>query len=122
MISGIDHVQIAIPAGGEENARAYFSGLLGLAEIPKPADMAARGGCWFAVGNHELHVGVDKHFRPARKAHVAFRTKALDELKAKVELAGYQTFDDTDVDGRQRFFSNDPFGNRIEFIDQAPRI
>jgi catechol 2,3-dioxygenase-like lactoylglutathione lyase family enzyme len=117
----IDHVQIAIPVGAEEGARRFYSGLLGLIEIPKPADMAARGGCWFACGAHQLHIGVEADFRPAKKAHVALTTDRLDALRVEMEAAGYTTADDRPVDGRHRFFTHDPFENRIEFMDRTAR-
>lgn len=117
----IDHVQIAIPAGGEAAARGFYGDLLGLTELPKPADMAARGGCWFALGDRQLHLGVEGDFRPARKAHVALATDALDALRARVEAHGHPTKDDSSVEGRYRFFTEDPFGNRIEFMDRTPR-
>jgi hypothetical protein len=116
----IDHVQTAIPVGGEAIARAYYGGLLGLEELPKPAVMAARGGCWFAVGDHQLHLGAETDFRPARKAHVALAIGNLRELRQTIDVAGYETFDDVPVGGRNRFFSHDPFGNRIEFMEQMP--
>jgi catechol-2,3-dioxygenase len=112
----IDHVQIAMPVAGEASARAFFGALLGLAEIPKPADMAARGGCWFAVGDLQIHLGVEAEFRPAKKAHVALRTDALADLKQRLINAGHVTHDDTPIDGHDRFFTADPFGNRIEFV------
>ena len=118
----IDHVQIAIPKGGEDDARAFFGALLGLEELPKRADMAARGGCWFATADRQIHLGVDADFRPAKKAHIALNTAGLDELRARLERAGYQTHDDEDIDGRKRFFTHDPFGNRIEFMDRTARI
>lgn len=117
----IDHVQIAIPVGGEDAARVFYGALLGLAELPKPPDMAARGGCWFQLGSQQLHMGVEADFRAAKKAHVALVTVALDDLRARIEAAGCLTTDDSPVDGRQRFFTEDPFGNRIEFIDASPR-
>ncbi len=117
----IDHVQVAMPVGGEGKARAFFGDLLGLAELPKPADMAARGGCWFALGDRQLHLGAERDFRPAKKAHVALATDALDALRAHVERAGFTTHDDSVIDGRHRFFTEDPFGNRIEFMDRTPR-
>lgn len=117
----IDHVQIAMPIGAEDKARDFFGTLLGLEELAKPADMAARGGCWFAAGEHQIHLGVEADFRPAKKAHIALRSDSLTELRARFEAAGYATFDDVPVDGRHRFFSNDPFGNRIEFLE-APDI
>ena len=112
----IDHVQIAMPAGGEAVTRAFFGGLLGLVEMPKPAEMAGRGGCWFAVGALQIHLGVEAEFRPAKKAHVALRSDALDDLRQRLIDAGHQTDDDVPVDGHRRFFTTDPFGNRIEFI------
>ncbi len=112
----LDHVQVAIPAGGEPEARAFFAGLLGLDEIPKPASLAGRGGCWFQIGAQQLHIGIDPAFQPALKAHVAIATDALSALRTRLEAAGFATRDDTDGDGRPRFFSTDPFGNRIEFV------
>lgn len=114
----IDHVQIAIPKEGEDIGRAFFGELLGLSELPKPVDMIVRGGCWFAAGDRQIHLGVDADFRPALKAHVALNTGKLDELRARLEKAGYKTYDDTVVEGRYRFFTHDPFGNRIEFMDR----
>lgn len=115
----IDHVQTAIPVGSEAMARSYYGGLLGLAEIPKPAEMAARGGCWFAVGDRQLHLGAEADFRAAKKAHVALATDDLGSLRAALEAAGFETSYDMPADGRARFFSYDPFGNRIEFIERA---
>lgn len=112
----IDHVQIAIPRGGEDVARGFYTGLVGLPEIPKPADMAGRGGCWFAVGMLQLHLGVEADFRPAKKAHVALACADLPGLRARLEAAGCTVKDDVPVEGRARFFSEDPFGNRIEFV------
>jgi catechol 2,3-dioxygenase-like lactoylglutathione lyase family enzyme len=117
----IDHVQVAIPKGGEDAARLFFGKLLGLEELPKPADMAARGGCWFATSDRQIHLGVEADFSPAKKAHVALNTCGLDELRARLEKAGYATTADSDVDGRHRFFTHDPFGNRIEFMDRTAR-
>lgn len=115
----IDHVQTAIPVGGEAAARAYYGTLLGLPEIPKPADMAVRGGCWFAIGDQQLHLGVEADFRAAKKAHVALATEGLLPLRTAITIAGFEIVEDQPVDGRERFFSFDPFGNRIEFIERA---
>ena len=112
----LDHVQIAMPAGREADARAFFGGLLGLAELPKPANQAARGGGWFALADRELYLGVDPDFRPARKAHVALRTDDLAGLRVRLEAAGHATRNDIPVEGRQRFFTEDPFGNRLELL------
>lgn len=118
----IDHVQIAMPKGREDDAREFFGELLGLEELLKPADLAARGGCWFATADRQIHIGAEVDFRPAKKAHVALNTSGLDELRLRLEKAGYTTQDDTDVEGRKRFFTHDPFGNRIEFLDRTARI
>ena len=115
-ILGLDHVQTAIPVDNEDVARSFYGDLVGLSEIPKPADMAGRGGCWFAVGSLQLHLGVERDFRPAKKAHVALVCADLAVMRARIEGGGLPTSDDTPVDGRERFFSEDPFGNRLEFI------
>lgn len=118
----IDHVQIAIPKSGENDARLFFGDLLALDELPKPSAMESRGGCWFATADRQIHLGIDADFRPAKKAHIALNTDSLDELRARLEGAGYRTEDNDDVDGRKRFFTHDPFGNRIEFIDRIARV
>jgi len=115
----IDHVQIAIPPGGEDLGRGFFGDLLGLEEIPKPAGLKSRGGCWFDLGDVQLHLGVEDDFRPARKSHVALRTDNLQALRGRLREAGCEIGDDKPVGGRARFFTHDPFGNRIEFLEQA---
>lgn len=120
-VSAIDHVQIAMPVGGEAQARAFFGALLGLEELAKPEEMAGRGGCWFIAGEHQIHLGVEIDFRPAKKAHIALRTSDLPKLRARFEAAGYAIVDDVPVEGRHRFFSVDPFGNRIELLEATPR-
>ncbi len=118
-ILGIDHIQLAIPAGGEENARAFFINLLGFHEIPKPPELAKRGGAWFEAGSVQLHLGVETDFRPARKAHPAFLVDDLDGLIAKVQSAGFET-DNTQppLNGYKRMHIFDPFGNRIELMEK----
>lgn len=120
--TSLDHVQIAAPAGCEEAARRFFGDLLGLTEIEKPEPLRARGGAWFALGDHELHVGVEDDFRPARKAHVALRLEAaqLDELAARLTTVGAPVAWDATLPGERRFYSVDPWGNRIEFLAAAP--
>ena len=119
-ILAIDHVQLAIPTGGEENARAFFINLLGFHEIPKPSELVKRGGAWFEAGTVQLHLGVEADFRPARKAHPAFLVDDLDELFAKVQSAGFET-DTTQppLDGYKRAHVFDPFGNRIELMEKV---
>ena len=115
-ITGIDHVQLAMPAGEEARARAFYSGLLGLPEVPKPPNIAARGGCWFETAAVKLHLGVETDFRPARKAHPALLVADLDALVAELQTAGHGfTPDDAEADAR-RGYIDDPFGNRIELI------
>jgi catechol 2,3-dioxygenase-like lactoylglutathione lyase family enzyme len=118
-VVGIDHVQVAAPAGCEERARTFYGGLLGLPEIEKPAALAARGGCWFACGEQQLHVGVSDAFAPARKAHPALALRdaaTLAELLARLGAAGCETRRDVDLPGLARAFVDDPFGNRIELV------
>jgi catechol 2,3-dioxygenase-like lactoylglutathione lyase family enzyme len=113
----IDHVQIAIPVGGEAEGRRFFGELLGLDELPKPDVMAGRGGCWFAVTGQQLHLGAEADFRAAKKAHVALATDDLDAVRGRLDAAGFMTCNDIPVGNRRRFFTHDPFGNRIEFME-----
>ena len=112
MISGVDHVQVAAPPGCEEAARAFYGGVLGLEELPKPEALAARGGAWFRVGGQQLHVGVEPDFAPARKAHPAFAVEDLDALAGRL---GDVRWDD-EIPGVRRFYASDPWGNRLEFV------
>ena len=113
-ITGIDHVQVAAPAGCEDAARAFYGGLLGLDEIPKPAALAARGGCWFRAGAQELHVGVEEPFAPARKAHPGLVADDLDALAGRLRDGGHEVAFDDAIPGAKRFHVADPFGNRLE--------
>ena len=119
MIRGIDHVQVLAPTGSEDAARSFFGGLLGLDEVPKPPELAARGGVWFAVGPQQLHVSVEEAFAPATRAHPAFMVDDLDGLRARLEEASVPTRDDVPWEGVRRFHASDPFGNRIEFLEAA---
>ena len=114
MIARIDHVQVAAPPGGEDAARAFYGELLRLPELPKPERLRSRGGVWFAVGDQQLHVGIEEPFVPARKAHPALavpRASDLGELAARLEAAGRTiTWDGP------RFYVDDPFGNRLELL------
>ena len=118
-IQSIDHVQIAMPAGEEDKARAFYVQALGFTEIHKPLELARRGGAWFQANSVQLHLGVEADFHPARKAHPAFLVADLDSLLAKVLEAGYET--DTSqppLDGYKRAHVFDPFGNRIELMER----
>lgn len=121
-IIGIDHVQLAMPAGREDDARRFYAGALGLTEVQKPAGLAGRGGCWFASadGSVAVHLGVEDDFRPARKAHPAFVVADLDSARARLAAAGTNVVEDDSIDVG-RFYSTDPFGNRIELVAEADR-
>lgn len=111
---GIDHVQLAIPVGGEDEARAFYAGVLGLVEVPKPEVMAARGGAWFEAGTVRVHVGAEADFVPARKAHPALTVR---HLRSFVESRRLDAAWNTEIDGLVRCHVSDPFGNRIELVD-----
>jgi catechol 2,3-dioxygenase-like lactoylglutathione lyase family enzyme len=117
---GIDHVQLAAPSGCEEAGRRFFGELLGLVELAKPKDLAARGGLWFQCGPQQIHIGVDPDFRAAKKAHAALRLSdgtALDALRDVLTEAGIAVkSDDAKVPGVSRFFVEDPWGNRLELV------
>jgi catechol 2,3-dioxygenase-like lactoylglutathione lyase family enzyme len=118
---GVDHVQLAAPAGCEPAARRFFGELLGLDEVEKPPVLAARGGVWFRVGAQELHIGVASDFAPALKAHPALRTGStaeLESLAARLEAAGHAVAwaDPAEIPGTQRLFVDDPWGNRLELL------
>ena len=117
-ISGLDHVQLAIPAGGEDDARRFYGNLLGLREVPKPPELDGRNGCWFVGPGVALHIGVDTDFAPARKAHVALLVDDLDGLRSALDAAGIGTKDDDVAIGVRRFYAFDPFGNRLELVDR----
>lgn len=115
-LRSIDHVQVAGPPGCEPVARAFYGDLLGLRELPKPPSLAARGGVWFAVGRQELHVGVEQDFQPALKAHPAFSCADIDALAGRLEESGAPVHWDDAVPSTRRFYTADPFGNRLEVI------
>ena len=114
--SDIDHVQLAMPAGEEDLARGFYGSLLGMAELPKPAELAKRGGCWFGSGAVQIHLGVEQDFKPARKAHPALLCTDYDALVARLRGAGVEVRDDTTIPGVRRAHISDPFGNRIELV------
>jgi catechol 2,3-dioxygenase-like lactoylglutathione lyase family enzyme len=116
---GIDHVQLAAPRGSESEGRRFFGELLGLLELPKPAPLAARGGLWFQCGAQQIHIGGELDFRPAKKAHPALRLRdeaSLHALRERLSEAGVATRTDQEIEGIARFFADDPWGNRLEFV------
>jgi catechol 2,3-dioxygenase-like lactoylglutathione lyase family enzyme len=119
-IANLDHIQIAAPEGCEVAAREFYGAILGMPEIRKPEALRSRGGCWFQCGPQQLHVGVDPDFRPARKAHPAFVITDLDELRHALLARGIKVTDDTSIPGSRRFFAEDPWGNRLEFLETHP--
>jgi catechol 2,3-dioxygenase-like lactoylglutathione lyase family enzyme len=117
-IRRIDHVQLAMPRGTEAEGRRFYGEVLGLKEIPKPAALSERGGLWYELGDTQLHLGVDPEFRPARKAHVGFEVSDLDAIAGRCRSAGHEPRPDDRLE-RRRFFVDDAFGNRLEFIEAA---
>lgn len=117
-VIGLDHLQLAIPVGGEDRARAFYAGLLGFTEVPKPAVLAGRGGCWFESGAVRLHLGVETDFRPALKAHPAFLVDDLSDLIEQLQAAGVAVNEDKPLAGYERRFVADPFGNRVELMQR----
>ncbi len=116
---GLDHVQLAMPPGGEETARRFYVGVLGLVEVEKPEPLASRGGCWFEAGRVVVHLGVEKDFAPARKAHPAFLVDDLDAARRTLAAAGAPIVGDDALPDVRRFYAADPFGNRIELIGKG---
>jgi catechol 2,3-dioxygenase-like lactoylglutathione lyase family enzyme len=112
----LDHVQVAAPPGREAEARRFYGELLGLPEIEKPETLRGRGGAWFQVGPQQLHVGVEEDFTPARKAHPAIASDDVDALAERLEAAGAPVDWDDAIPGTRRFYTADPFGNRIEVL------
>ena|SRR5436190_19254441 len=116
-IVALDHVQVSILPGGEDAARRFYGEVLGLREVPKPATLAGRGGVWFACGAQQLHCGVEDPVAPSRR-HPALRTDDLDAVRERLEAAGFATAADDDLPGCRRFYTEDPFGNRIELMEK----
>lgn len=117
MFCDIHHVQLAMPKGGEPEARHFFGRQLGMEVLDKPAVLAGRGGCWFRAGQAELHLGVEAAFRPAHKAHPALRVVDLAAVIARLEAEGIAYSRDLDLPRFRRVFVADPFGNRIELLE-----
>jgi catechol 2,3-dioxygenase-like lactoylglutathione lyase family enzyme len=116
-IVGIHHVQLAMPAGREDEARRFYSVLLGIPETPKPEVLAKRGGVWFESSQVRVHLGIDEDFRPARKAHPALLVKDLPGLVDLLRKASVTVVDDEPVAGCDRVYVTDPFGNRLELME-----
>ena len=114
--TAIDHVQLAMPKGGEDTARGFYRDLLCMVEIPKPVELAKRGGCWFESGAVQVHLGVENDFRPAKKAHPALRCRDYATCVARLSRAGVEVVEADDIPGVRRSHIHDPFGNRIELI------
>ena len=114
---GLDHVQLAMPPGGEDAARAFYAGLLGVPEVPKPAALTQRGGVWFQDDGVKVHLGVEFDFRPARKAHPALLVRGLRELTHRLREAGVVIVEDDLLPGYDRIYVSDPFGNRLELME-----
>jgi catechol 2,3-dioxygenase-like lactoylglutathione lyase family enzyme len=120
LVKRLDHVQLAMPPGGETRAREFYHGLLELPEIPKPPELAKRGGCWFERDELKIHLGVESDFRPARKAHPALIVSDLRTLTDRLRVAGCTLRDDEPLEGYHRIYVDDPFGNRIELMEPLP--
>ncbi|MGO4567786.1 VOC family protein [Rhizobium sp. 2YAF20] len=115
-VIGMDHIQLAMPVGWEDPARGFYEGLLGLSEVAKPPHLAARGGCWFEANGVRIHLGVEDDFSPARKAHPGLIVSDLRSLVAMLDGAGFPTSPDQPLEGYDRRYVSDPFGNRIELM------
>lgn len=116
-IIAIEHVQLAMPPGLEQMAREFYSGLLGVPEVPKPPGLAKRGGAWFEQASLKIHLGVESDFRPARKAHPAFLVTDLKALVSRLKAHGIDVIDDDSLQGYFRVYVYDPFGNRLELME-----
>lgn len=116
-ILGVEHVQLAMPDGGEPVARKFYRDLLGLREVPKPAELQGRGGAWFESSHIKIHLGIEKDFRPAKKAHPALLVSGIEQLQQTLKNEAVTIEDGEQIEGYTRFFAFDPFGNRIEFLE-----
>jgi catechol 2,3-dioxygenase-like lactoylglutathione lyase family enzyme len=118
-VVALDHLQLAMPRGGETEARVFYGEILGLEELIKPPHLAVRGGVWFALGTQQLHLGVESDFHPARKAHPAFLVSDLPKLRTKLEKRGFDPYEDEPLAGYDRCYVADPFGNRLELMERV---
>lgn len=113
----IDHIQLAAPKGSEDTARHFFKDILGIDELEKPEELKKRGGVWFQFANHQIHIGIEEPFYPAKKAHPAFEIENIEALKIHLNKNGIQVIEDENLPGAKRCFISDPFGNRLEFLE-----
>lgn len=116
-IKAIDHIQLAAPKGSEDQARQFYENILGCQEIEKPETLRKNGGVWFAYGNVQIHIGIEETFLPSKKAHPAFEVENLENLKQHLQNNNVNVIDDYNLPGANRFYANDPFGNRMEFLE-----
>ena len=116
-VERIEHVQLAMPQGAEQRASWFYTGLLGIPAVPKPPHLAVRGGCWFESGALKVHLGVEQDFRPAKKAHPALLVSDLASMISRLRSAGIEVVDDEPLEGYERVYVSDPFGNRIELME-----
>lgn len=117
MLTAIDHVQLAAPPGSEARLRAFYGEVLGMAEAPKPPALAVRGGCWFRAGAVQLHLGIEDDFHPARKAHPGLRVRGIEAFAERLASRGAEITWDDNLPGHRRFYTHDPVGNRLEFLE-----
>lgn len=117
----LDHIQLAAPKGCEPAARKFYGAILGLRELEKPESLRGRGGCWFEIGDQQLHIGVDADFRAGKKAHPAFAVEDLENLRKTLTANGMKITDDDALPGVKRFYAEDPWGNRLEFLASSRR-
>ena len=116
VVKAIHHVQLAMPPGREDEARAFYVGVLGFSEVPKPSNLVTRGGLWLTSGDADVHLGVEQDFRPAKKAHPALLVDDLDSIRRLCEASGSMLTIDEPLEGYDRAYVADPFGNRIELL------
>ena len=116
-LQGLHHLQLAMPIGQERAATDFYAGILGMTRLEKPEQLADRGGCWFAFPGGEFHLGVEDPFSPAKKAHPAFVVSGLEALMERLRAHGYRIVHDTELEAHDRFYTHDPFGNRLEFLE-----
>lgn len=116
-VIGIHHVQLAMPAGREDEARAFYAGLLGIPEVPKPPELAKRGGAWFEAPGVRVHLGVEADFKAARKAHPGLLVRELPRLVERLRSNNHHVIGDEPLEGYDRVYVDDPFGNRLELLE-----